>query len=91
MAETTVTTNSERDKLRQRVKLLNLENVFLRHEVTFFQLLAAERKLKAKRLGLRAHFYEGLYKRELHRQEQARAAAQATAEGNAAEQAGGAA
>ena len=83
MAETTVTTNGKSDKLRQRIKLMNLEILFLRQNVSFFELLAAERKLKANRLGLRASFFEGLYKKEMYRQEQARQAQQ-EAEGGAA-------
>ena len=83
MAETTVTTNGKSDKLRQRIKLMNLELVFLRQNVRFFELLAAERKLKAKRLGLRASFYEGLYRQELYKQEQRQKAQQEKQEGAA--------
>ena len=83
MAETTVTTNGKSDKLRQCIKLMNLELVFLRQNVRFFELLAAERKLKAKRLGLRASFYEGLYRQELYKQEQRRKAQQEQQEGTA--------
>lgn len=74
MAETTITTNGNGGKLRQRIKLMNLELLFLRENVRFLELLNAERKLKAKRLGIRASFYEGLYKKEMYRQEQARKA-----------------
>ena len=85
MADTTVTTNGNGGKLRQRIKLMNLELMFLRQNVQFLELLAAERKLKTKRLGLRASFYERLYKKEMYRQEQARQAQQAAeAEGGAA-------
>lgn len=74
MAETTVPANGKGDKLRQRIKLMSLEILFLRENVRFLELLAAERNLKAKRLGLRASFLEGLYKQEMHRQEQIRQA-----------------
>jgi hypothetical protein len=70
MAENTVTTKGNGDNLRQRIKLMNLEIIFLRQNVQFFELLAAERKLKAKRLGLRANFYEKLYQQERYKQEQ---------------------
>jgi hypothetical protein len=76
MAENTVTTKGNGDKLRQRIKLMNLELIFLRDNVQFFELLAAERKLKAKRLGLRASFYEKLYRQELYKQEQRQQAQQ---------------
>ena len=81
MARTTVPTNGKNDKLGQRVKLMHLELTLLRHNVRFLELLAAERKLKAKRLGLEASFYEGLYRQELYRQEQHRKVQQEQQEG----------
>ena len=62
MAETTITTNGRNDK--EQKKLMRLEIASLRLQVRFLELLAAERKIKAKRMAVQAVNYEKLYKME---------------------------
>jgi len=93
MADTTISINvhngnGERDKLQERNKALYWENVSLRHEVEFLQLLNAERKLKAKRMGMEAHYYRKLYKVERYKEIQRKAQREKAAE-KPAEQDGG--
>ena len=62
MAENTITTNGKGDK--EQKKLMRMELAALRQQVRFLELLAAERKIKAKRMAVQAVHYEKLYKME---------------------------
>jgi hypothetical protein len=62
MAETTVTTNGRSGK--EQKKLMRMELAALRQQIRFLELLAAERKIKAKRMAVQAVHYEKLYKME---------------------------
>ena len=64
MADTTITTNGNGDKDKEQKKLMRLELAALRQQVRFLELLAAERKIKAKRMAVQAVHYEKLYKME---------------------------
>lgn len=74
MAENTVTTNGKGGKdNKEQKKLMQMENASLRLQVRFLELLAAERKIKAKRMAIQAVHYEKLYKMEQFKEVQRKA------------------
>ena len=73
MAENTVTTNGNGGKDKEQKKLMNMELAALRLQVRFLELLAAERKIKAKRMAVQAVHYEKLYKAEQFKEVQRKA------------------
>ena len=73
MSENTVTTNGNGGKGKEQKKLRSLEIASLRLQVRFLELLAAERKIKAKRMAVQAVHYEKLYKAEQFKEVQRKA------------------
>jgi hypothetical protein len=73
MAETTVTTNGRSGKDYNEKKLMQAEVAALRLQVQFLELLAAERKIKAKRMAVQAGHYKKLYKMEQFKEVQRKA------------------
>ena len=73
MAETTITTNGNGSKDKEQKKLMRLELAALRQQVRFLELLAAEKKIKAKRMAVQAVHYEKLYKMEQFKEVQRKA------------------
>lgn len=72
MATETISITAANGK-EERLKALYWENVSLRHEVEFLQLLNKERKLKAKRMGMEANYYRKLHRIERYKEIQRKA------------------
>lgn len=73
MAENTITTNGRGGKDKEQKKLMQMEIASLRLQNRFLELLAAERKIKAKRMAVQAVHYEKLYKMEQFKEVQRKA------------------